>query len=309
MTLRWPLSLLVLLAWCATAAPGTAAVLAKEARSPAVTDGRAIAFSSGPATIRVLVRPGAVARDVDVSTTCGETAAQLSAVGAGQLLFGCGVPYRLDLASMETYEIPGAARLIEDYAVERGASFGGIGAVGVAFAAGGYHWPVDGALDWRTGEVVYEPREPTRVLDLDRPGLVTELCAPLERIPGEEETDTRFWPLQYRAPFGIAFDDEKLVLRRCGSSKGLVLSRHAFEFQLGSHLVTWSAWSPADKRDRLYVRPLACRRQMSWSVAPFSHIAPLGRSVVISELIDSADRWRIREVRLRGICRHASAHR
>ena len=193
--------------------------------------------------------------------------------------------------------------------MDAGVSFEGIGAVGVAYSAGGYHWAVQGALDWRTGKLVREPWEATRVFDLDRPDLVAELCSPLERIPSEGVSDTPFLPFEYRAPYGIEFDYEELMLRRCDSSKRIVLSRRAVGPRLGTPLATWVAWSAADKRYRAYARALACRRRMSWPVAPGSLVAPLARSVVISEPAQYDAPWKIRQVSVRGICRHAVARR
>lgn len=310
-----PLLLLLALAFCATAPVATAAVLAVGAEGPAVTDGRTIAFSPQPGTIRVVT--GAVARDVGVEATCNQSPVQLYAIGAGQVLFGCGdaafpVPQRLDLATMDVQPVPGAAELIEangESIAPWGVSFKGIGAVGVSFLSSGYHWAVLGAVDWRTGASVHDSPDATRVLDLDRPELTTTLCAPLHRIATGPGAETSFWPFQYRAPYGLS-QTGRLVLHRCASARRVVLSRRASGPQLGTRLVTWiETLGDGAGRYRADAYALACGARVSWPVRWNSRIAPLARSVVISQPAGDSGLWRIRQVAVRGICRHAAPRR
>lgn len=308
------LLLLLALAFCATGPAATAAVLAVEAEGPAVTDGRSIAFSPRLGVIRVLT--GVASHDVDAEPTCGQASVRVYAIGAGQVLYGCGgvaspVPQRLDLASGETHPVPGAAEVIADNgqaAVPLGVSFDGIGAVGVSFSSFAYHGEAHGALDWRTGVSVGEPDEADRAIDLDQSGLTTALCAPLRKVAAEHAIDAAFWPFQYRKPFGLV-ETERLTLRRCGSTHRVVLSHDAFSSQLGTRLVAWVEASDTGRHSRAYAYALACGRRTSWPVGHDARIAALARSVVISESPGYERPWRIRRVSARGICRHAVARR
>lgn len=306
------LLLLLALALCAVAPAASASVLAGEAEGPAATDGRTIAFSPGPGAIRVVT--GASKRDVDVEPRCGQAPVAVYAIGAGQVLYGCGkgtsrLPQRLDLASGETHSIPGAAEVIADNGranVPAGVLFDGIGAVGVSFGTFAYHGEAHGALDWRTGAGVWEPDKPDRAIDLDRSGLTTTLCAPLRKVAAEHVIDARFWPLQYREPYGL-LETERLTLLRCGSARRVVLSHEAFAPQLGTRLATWFDTRAGSGRSRAYAYALGCGRRMSWPAAYYSRVAPLTRSVVISEPLRSDGPWKIRQVSVRGICRRAVA--
>lgn len=310
-----PLLLVLALAFCATASVATASVLTDEAEGPAVSDGRTIAFSPRSGAIRVVT--GVAARDTDVEPTCGQAPVRVYAIGAGQVLYGCGgvassLPQRLDLASGETHPVPGAAEVIADNGqatVPAGVSFDGIGAVGVSFTSFAYHGEAHGALDWRTGAGVGEPDEVDGVIDLDRSSLTTELCAPLRKVAANHAIDATFWPLRYRQPYGLV-EAERLTLHRCGSTRRVVLSHDASSSQLGSRLAAWiEANDSGGKRNRAYAYALACGRRMSWPVASYSRIAPLARSVVLSEPTQYAGRWKIRQASVRGICRHAVARR
>ncbi|HKG39091.1 MAG TPA: hypothetical protein VKB25_08905 [Conexibacter sp.] len=311
----FPLLLLLALVLCTTASMATASVLAVEAEGPAVTDGRTIAFSPRLGAIRVVT--GRSERDVDVEPTCGQAPVQVHAIGAGQVLYRCGgvaspLPQRLDLASGETHAVPGATEVIADNGqatVPMGVSFDGIGAVGVSFATFAYHGEGHGALDWRTGVRVGEPREADRVVDLDQSSLTAALCAPLRKVAANHVIDATFWPLQYRKPFGLVAT-ERLTLRRCGSPRRVVLSHDASSSQLGTRLVAWvEASDSTGRRNRAYAYALACGHRLSWPAASYALVAPLARSVVISESLGYLGPWTIRQVSVRGICRHAVARR
>jgi len=341
-SLALPLVLLLV----ASAGPAARAdrVLAEHASSPARSDGAGtVAWIAAPGALQLADGRGSPTASVDLSGGCVEPPEQLDAVGGGQLLFTCtvehdfwwgrgrsGEPRLLDLATRAVRVPAGAVEAFYD-ALDRplgSARFEDVGLHGVRMWESVYHGGegVQG-IDWRSGASMGDPVDPAQVLDVDAPGLVTTLCAPLRRtrwdipfVHGVTDPPPLFDPFLYAPPYGVAWGlRSPLVLRRCGRPGAQVLEprlphdRMLRTVALAGGTVAWLAGdytaTPGSKRLplRAYLSDCGARVQRPVTVQPSTSVSPqialVRDGLVLSELTDAGRAWRISRLSLAGVCR------
>lgn len=314
----------------ATAAtlPGT--VIARAAITPASTDGAGtIALMERPGVIRTIDAASGTVTDTDVSSPCSEPSDGFVAVGAGRVLYYCrqpkvpsdptsveDQPRLLDLATRITSAVVGGTALQDawDGSDNGSLSFTGVGSVGVGFSAFAGHGDAFGALDLRTGVEVPDPQVPRKVIDLDAPGLVTTLCAPLARGSEPARDGREFTQLQYEPPYALYPNAPAgPTLRRCGSAHATVLApprrwsnQPPADAQLSAGFVSWFALAPGDQP--LIVYQPACDVRLRWLVSQSTSVAHLPAEIVVSEAFSGGDpTWRVRRISLAGSCERVTA--
>jgi hypothetical protein len=299
-----------------------------------VTDGAGtIALVPGVGVIRTIDAATGRATDTDVSSSCTSPPAVITGVGGGQVLFECSRPHTsssgpptrfeprlLDVATRAVHEPVGTAAMIDDWdsATFGSVHFGGIGSAGIGWDGYAYHGGGSGALDPRTGAVVGEPQVANEVTDLNAPGLVTTLCAPIVRKPyeyaDEGSGEPSFDPLQYEAPYALQDGPEpSLTLQRCGSTRAIVLAAttpHGVPqeraAELAAGFVSWAGAAPGDLP--LYVYEPACSVKLRWLVSSNTSVGHLTGGIVVSETFSGGgSTWRVRRISLDGTCRRVTA--
>ncbi len=313
---------LVLLACALTAAPSAAApfqTIAEQAPSPARADGAStIAYMPAPGMLRLLDAQGAQTAAVDLSAACASPPSAVDAIGGGVLAFSCAYAEArlLDLATRTVRVpagVPEALRRAFDYTLG-GGWIDAVGVHGVRLQESAYHsgqWT--STIDWRSGARVADPTDPTQLLDVDSPTLVTTLCEPLRRRPWDlPSRDIDPWPLYdpllFEAPYGVTWGPRSpLTLQRCGDTRARVLEPrnrrdwHVKQAVLDAGFVSWIAGDAL----RAYLPACAVRVERPFMQAPgayFPTLAHVAGGIVFSEQRSYGAPLRIELLSLDGVC-------
>lgn len=260
----------------ATAAPTTTAATVAPARfeplgpfagdddqSDLVADERYAAFRLAGRRIRIVDERSGRQFDTWVPVPCHRAYAEPmpTSLGGGQLLTACRHPersLRFDLASRRWHRLP--------------ADVWSPTAIGSRWVQlGGNSNMFGGWFDWRDG-VLHRDAPSRRAVDLDVPGLLRPLCAPLGAADGAD----RFIPYGYEPPYGIPrpwspgqWIPAALTIERCGSPRTVVLDRgYNDESEVRRLLVGgWVAWGGAvTESGRMHVYLPACGTRLTWGV-------------------------------------------
>lgn len=265
-------------------------IIARDVLTPAVTDGHGVtALFSRPGMLRVIDASKRESFEVDVTAGCLQAPTTVVAVGGGQVVFNCtvedsgtdrhDVPRLLDISTRTVHVPPGADQAIAAAETEPlGYGYASaIGTYGLLIKTPYYHGGDPSVvLDWHTGASFYSPPNPTQIRDLDKPSMITSLCAPLQLMPSDEPgpIDTvPFDPYLYEPPFGVIYGTQtSLSIQRCGSARKLVLqptqdgAMEATDIELAAGFVSWIV---GDAGGSLYAYLPACHVRLAWRDVPW----------------------------------------
>jgi hypothetical protein len=288
------------------------------ARFPPLTDGARWAYYYRPTgELRVVDFATGRARTETIPERCG-----VDALGSGQLLITCRrtngpKPDEVIVRDLKT----GLERRpnLDRVPVITSSSFGGASfyAVGRRWIAGestAYHEFQRFFLNVDTGDVGYRDPGPRSVLDLDRPGLATLMCAPFARRPDPDFTQDpyadRWLRFDYTPPYGLSGLPTKYPapgweVKRCGRPRPILICRKECDGgpQLGGGIVTWFQ-TGFGRNVTTFAYELAHRRLAKKNFIKFGYAATFshaGRWLIYSDELPSEGfprPWRIRVAKL-----------
>jgi hypothetical protein len=258
--------------------------------SSVVADGVGTAAWTDTVAVRVLDdgSPPSAARAYQPPGPC-----QLTAVGAGQLLFDCRpdpvyysfAPTLIDLASGEARTVAPAA--VKSFVNDTSANgefhtSSGVGPRLVRLDAGSSKGGATAYVDWHTGRLIWRrPLGPRTVESLATPTGRAALCAPVtvasHREFGYVDVIRVRDYASFVAPWTVRAHAGRVIVQRCGSRRSSVLARGVrYQPWLTTRFVAW-------RRTRtLYARSLQSGRRYRWPITPRSTVAATGSRLFVT---------------------------
>jgi len=283
-------------------------VIASGLTAAPLTDGeRYVVSSPAVGTIHVLDTETGSSFDAAPGDQC--LSPTIAAVGGGQALLKCAPtadrgwwvpPLLLDLET-RAFHAPANANVMSPG--DGGSFVTGVGSVGIAFGRDG-HSSFVGALNWTTGAVVNETKD--HVFDLDRPTLLTPICAPVLA-----KASTFVSGLHYQRPFALETTRSGLELQRCGSTRTALLQPghpaplNATDSDLASGFVTWIVPGALDATLSAYLPK--CQAKLTWTVSNLSMVGHVRDGVILSEQFIGGGPWQVRQLSIDGVCARVSS--
>lgn len=269
----------------AAAAPAGAGKLMDTGIRASATDGaRYAAWVDTRGVVHVVdVRGAAGSYTTPLPQVCGGAIALTAVAGSGQLVINCRLAdtrgrttpnWRLDLGARSWHELSAAAWPKRDWDGSLYPLPTAVGARWLQLADGG-EGPA--LVNLESGAVRYPVGAATDVIDLDAAEPLQPLCAPLERsLPERWNSAPPFMPASFDGETLVAENGRgmgTLTVQRCGELAPTELSGAAYDAQVGSGIVSWSASgrSPSSEFPRAYLP--SCRARLDWpTVSKFEDI-------------------------------------
>ena len=247
----WLMAVLVV-AWSAPAEAKPRFKALGESFGPVVTDGvRWAAYQPIRGQTRVIDTRERVAYTVLTPPDCQRPFAvggDIAAIGGGQLMWQCvpggrNRPRLLDLEARVVHDpapAVGENTLTDPYLSDD--PLLGVGSQWIErnYLTGTGKVYVRVYVNWRTGAVRTNPGTEREAVNLDDPGLVQPLCAPLRRR-FLDDPPTVFWePFTYNGRYGLSLPlgGGRVVLQRCNARPKTLGART--DARLAGGLVTWT---------------------------------------------------------------------
>ena len=288
-------SVLALGAWHATPVRATRfTTVATPSRLDLVSDGaRYVVVFTGPQLLRVIdASRGDAAFDVRIPPQCAsDTFPILVTAGGGRALVFCFIsgpseppalrPFLLEIATRSWHDVPGYDALLA------ASSFADLDLLGSRWVEGTVSGGPHVWLDLRTGARRTDPGTWRQALDLDSPGLLRPLCAPLRRELPLSATDLRaFEPYTYAPPYGVLYSEvlHTIAIQRCGDPQPTVLARNSgFDGAPGAldgGVLTYASGTSSGVPQVAHAFLPACRASLSWKRSPGLYgVAHAGRAI------------------------------